>query len=82
MAATEKKSFSVDRAEMRWLASYSKRNRISASAAVSLAIKLLREEETARRARERAAKAFLSTFSRHEHATAKEQNELLSKWRG
>jgi hypothetical protein len=82
VAATEKKSFSIDRAEMRWLASYSKRNRISASSAVSLAIRLLREQETARKARERAAKAFLSTFSKDEHATPEEQNALLSKWRG
>lgn len=82
MAATEKKSFSIERAEMRWLRSFSKRRKISASSAVSLAIRLLREEEAARKARDHAARAFLGTYASEEQATPEEERALLAKWRG
>jgi Arc/MetJ-type ribon-helix-helix transcriptional regulator len=82
MSATEKKSYSIDRAELRWLSSYSKKKRISASSVVTRALRMLREEETARAARERAVRAFLGTYSPEEHATPEERKALLKKWRG
>ncbi|HZS42550.1 MAG TPA: hypothetical protein VFF06_37225 [Polyangia bacterium] len=82
MSATEKKSYTIDRAELRWLSAFAKRKRMSASSVVSRAIRLLREEEAAREARERAAREFLATYAPEEHATPAERKALLKKWRG
>jgi hypothetical protein len=78
---TEKKSFSIDRDELKWLERFAKARKMSASAVMSLAVRMLRESEQERQKRERAYRQFMRTIPPSHRATPAEQEALLKKWR-
>jgi len=78
---TLKKSWSIDRLNMKRLSEYVRKNKIkSESAVVSQAIGHFLDEEAAREEREQAAREFLETYQPEEHATPDEKRALLDKW--
>jgi hypothetical protein len=76
MAATQKVSVSIERAQLRWAKALSKKTGVSVSSLLSEALRLYREEK----ARELAARELLSKFSSEDRATPDEAAALLGKW--
>jgi hypothetical protein len=77
-ATTQKVSVSIDRAQLRWARSVSRRMGTSVSSILSEALRLYHEEK----ARELAALELLEQFGTKDHASPVETDQLLAKWRG
>jgi hypothetical protein len=78
MAVTQKVSVSIERGQLRWAKSLSKRAGVSVSSVLSEALRFYREEK----ARELAARQLLAKFAPEDRASPDEAKALLAKWRG